>query len=55
MTFTFQYFKSSFSDSGMNNVLLAGGVLGVICYGLAFWSLTKTEETYGKDLNFLEE
>jgi MFS family permease len=55
MTFTFQYFKSSFSDSGMNNVLLAGGVLGIICYGLAFWSLTKTEETYGKDLNFLEE
>ncbi|TAH07151.1 MAG: MFS transporter [Runella slithyformis] len=48
MTFAFQSFKPSFG------VLGAAGVLGVVCYGLAFWALFKTEETFGKDLGFVE-
>lgn len=48
MTLTFQAFKPSFGTLG------AAAVLGVICYGLAFWSLAYTEETFGKELEFNE-
>jgi putative MFS transporter len=29
-------------------------ILGVVCFGLAFWALHGMEETYGKDLNYQE-
>jgi hypothetical protein len=49
MTFAFQSFKPSFGTLG------AAAVLGLICYGLAFWALSNTEETFGKDLEFIEK
>lgn len=36
-------------------VLSAGMVVGVLCFGLAFLALWPVEETYGKDLDFVEE
>jgi predicted MFS family arabinose efflux permease len=48
MTFAFQSFKPSLGTLG------AAATLGIVCYGLAFWSLAKTEETFGKDLEFAE-
>ncbi|MCU0339502.1 MAG: MFS transporter [Spirosomaceae bacterium] len=48
MTLTFQAFKPSFGTLG------AAAALGVICYGVAFWSLAHTEETFGKELEFTE-
>lgn len=35
-------------------VLTAASILGVVIYGLAFWSLSRMEETFGKDLDFVE-
>lgn len=35
-------------------VLTAASILGVIIYGLAFWALSQMEETFGKDLDFVE-
>jgi len=48
MVFFFQTFKPSLGTLG------AAGVLGVLVYGLAFWSLSRMEETFGKDLDFVE-
>ncbi|MFN4145349.1 MAG: MFS transporter [Runella sp.] len=48
MTLAFQAFKPSMG------VLSAGAVLGLICYGLALWSLARTPETFGKELDFVE-
>jgi len=28
--------------------------VGVICIGIAFWAWTQLEETYGKDLDYVE-
>jgi MFS family permease len=48
MTLFFQALKPSLG------ALVAAGLLGVIVYGLAFWSLSRMEETYGKELDFVE-
>ncbi|QHV98879.1 MFS transporter [Spirosoma endbachense] len=48
MTLLFQALKPSVGT------LVAAGLLGVIVYGLAFWSLSRMEETFGKDLDFVE-
>jgi predicted MFS family arabinose efflux permease len=48
MTLTFQALKPHLG------VLAGGLVLGIICYGLALWSLRLTEETFGKELDFEE-
>lgn len=48
MSLTFQAFKPTFGTLG------AAAILGIICYGLALWALFKTEETFGKDLEFVE-
>jgi MFS family permease len=34
---------------------LAGAVLGVICFGAAFYALWGMEETFGKDLDYQEQ
>ena len=49
MTLSFQALKPTF------NVLGSGLILGIICYGVAFLALSKTPETFGKDLEFVEE
>lgn len=49
MTLTFQALKPSLG------VLGAAGVIGVVMYALAFFSLSRMEETYGKSLEFVEE
>jgi MFS family permease len=49
MTLAFQAFKPSLGTLG------GAAILGALCYGLALFSLTKTEETYGKALDFMEE
>ncbi|QJW88270.1 MFS transporter [Spirosoma taeanense] len=48
MTLLFQAFKPSVG------ALVAAGLLGLVVYGLAFSSLSRTEETFGKELDFVE-
>ena len=49
MTLLFQTLKPSMG------ALVAAGVLGAVVYGLSFWSLSRMEETFGKDLDFVEQ
>ncbi len=49
MTLAFQGLKPTLGALG------AAGFLGVVAYGLAFWSLSRVRETYGDDLDFVEE
>ncbi|GAB3950242.1 MFS transporter [Spirosoma harenae] len=48
MTLFFQALKPS------QGALVAAGILGIIVYGLSFWSLSRMEETFGRDLDFVE-
>lgn len=48
MTLFFQALKPSVG------ALVAAGLLGALVYGLSFWSLSQMEETFGKDLDFVE-
>ncbi len=48
MTLLFQALKPTVG------ALVAAGLLGVLVYGLAFWSLSRMEETFGKELDFLD-
>ena len=48
MTLLFQALKPSVG------ALVAAGLLGATVYGLAFWSLSRMEETFGKELDFVE-
>ncbi|MEZ4900506.1 MAG: MFS transporter [Spirosomataceae bacterium] len=48
MTLTFQALKPSLSTLG------SAGILGILCYGVAFFALYRTEETFGRDLDFIE-
>ncbi|WP_428655506.1 MFS transporter [Runella sp.] len=48
MTLAFQAFKPSFGAIG------GAALLGVLCYGISLFSLTRIEETYGKELDFVE-
>jgi len=48
MTLTFQSLKPSIG------VLATAAILGVCSYGLALWALSRMEETYGKDMEFVE-
>jgi putative MFS transporter len=55
VTWLFQFFRDLvFVDIKGANVP-AALVVGTVVMGLAFWALYQMEETYGKDLNFLEE
>jgi MFS transporter, putative metabolite:H+ symporter len=49
MTLSFQAMKGWF---GIANSAI---ILGIIVLALAFWSMTNLEETFGKDLDFVEE
>ncbi|GAB3992865.1 aromatic acid/H+ symport family MFS transporter [Spirosoma daeguense] len=48
MTLLFQALKPSMG------ALVAAGILGVIVYGLSFWSLSRLPDPFGKDLDFVE-
>lgn len=49
MTLFFQALKPTLG------ALVAAGLLGVVVYSLAFWSLSRMDETFGKELDFMEE
>ena len=49
MTLFFQALKPTLG------ALVAAGLLGALVYGLAFWSLSSIDETFGKELDFVEE
>ncbi|MGN6264919.1 MAG: MFS transporter [Ginsengibacter sp.] len=51
VTLLFQYLRSLFNGS----LIYAGAVVGVITIGLSFWALHYVQETFHKDLNYLEE
>lgn len=48
MTLSFQALKPTVG------ALVAAGLLALIVYGLAFWSLSRMDETFGKDLDFVD-
>ncbi|MCK8491332.1 MFS transporter [Spirosoma sp. RP8] len=48
MTLIFQSLKPSFG------AVAAAALVGIVVYGLTFWSLSQMEETFGKDLDFVE-
>ncbi|RYC71841.1 MULTISPECIES: MFS transporter [Spirosoma] len=48
MTLAFQAIKPAVGT------LVGAGLLGLVVYGLAFWSLSRLDETFGKDLDFVE-
>jgi hypothetical protein len=35
-------------------IIVSAGLVGALCVGVAFWALFSIEETYGKDLDFVE-
>jgi predicted MFS family arabinose efflux permease len=49
ITFSFQYTKAHLG------IIQGGAVVGVICLGISFCALYNLEETFYKDLNYLEE
>lgn len=51
LTFLFQSMQLLFNGS----IVYAGIGVGVICLALAFWSLAGMQETFHKDLDYLEE
>jgi predicted MFS family arabinose efflux permease len=51
LTFIFQSMQLLFNGS----LVYAGISVGVICLALAFWSLAGMQETFHKDLDYLEE
>ena len=51
VTLLFQYLRGVFHGS----LMYAGVVVGVLTIGLAFWALHFVQETFHKDLNYLEE
>ena len=51
LTLSFQILRGSFQMTITHSAIL----LGVIVLLLAFWAITNLEETFGKDLDFVEE
>jgi hypothetical protein len=49
MTLTYKYFKPT------QGVIMAGVIVGIICFAIGFYSTLTIPETHGKDLDFLEE
>jgi len=45
----FQTWKSTFGVIG------AATAVAVLCFAISFWSLSRIQETYGKDLNYYED
>ena len=47
----FQYLRGHLDNSAIQ----AGAIVGVLCLILAFWSLSKMQDTFSKDLDYTEE
>lgn len=50
LSLLFQYLRGVFNGS----LIDAGIVVGIISLGLAFWALSRMQETFSKDLDYLE-
>ncbi|MGJ1286063.1 MFS transporter [Sphingobacterium spiritivorum] len=50
LTILFQFLYASF-----DNLIYAGICVGLLCLLLAFWAIRGMQETFSKDLNYLEE
>ena len=51
LSLLFQYLRGVFNGS----LIIAGILVGFLCLALAFWSLSKMQETFHKDLDYTEE
>ncbi|MFD1257532.1 MFS transporter [Mucilaginibacter terrae] len=51
LTILFQYLRTQFGGS----LVYAGIVVGILCLTLAFWSLSKMQDTFSKNLDYNEE
>ena len=51
LSLLFQYLRGVFNGS----LIVAGILVGFLCLVLAFWSLSKMQETFHKDLDYTEE
>ena len=52
MLLLFQFLRS---DYVLNDYVMGAWVTGVVVMATGFISVIKTKETFGKDLNFVEE
>jgi putative MFS transporter len=50
LSILFQYLKGVFNGS----IIYSGVVVGVLCLGCAFWALSKIQETFHRDLDYIE-
>lgn len=50
ITLSFKYLEVAFLDT-----VVAALVVGVVCVGLAVWSVFRVHETFGKDLDYIEQ
>ncbi|ANH81678.1 MFS transporter [Niabella ginsenosidivorans] len=50
ITIAFEYLKTDIFHTGRG----AAALVGAVCLALAFWSLSRMQETFSKDLNYLE-
>lgn len=51
LSLLFQYLRGVFDGS----LIIAGILVGLLCIALAFWSLSKMQDTFHKDLDYVEE
>ncbi len=51
LSLLFQFFNKMFNGTFIH----AGIIVGIISLGLAFWALNKMQETFSKDLDYLED
>ncbi|MES2378936.1 MAG: MFS transporter [Bacteroidota bacterium] len=50
LSILFRYLKGVFNGS----IIYSGIVVGILCLGCAFWALSKMQETFHKDLDYIE-
>lgn len=58
ITFLFQLFEGMFinsADDKYSAMITSAAIVGVIFFGLGFWALSNLQETFGKDLDYVEE
>lgn len=51
----FQYTAAALGQPGAPNRVLAGAVVGVVSLLVAFWAVSTLPESFGKDLDYVEE
>jgi len=49
MTISYKFFKPT------QGIIMAGAIVGLICFAIGFYSTLTIKETHNKDLDFLEE